>query len=89
MNAVATVGPVAVSVDASSWSAYESGIYDGCDQETPDIDHAVVLAGYGVDAGESYWLVRNSWSPAWGEKGLEKILILIVLFGFLEIENFG
>ena len=32
MNAVATVGPVAINVDASSWSRYESGIFSGCNQ---------------------------------------------------------
>ena len=32
MNAVATVGPIAVSVDASAWSAYESGVFNGCNQ---------------------------------------------------------
>ncbi len=69
MNAISEVGPVAISVDASSWGAYESGIYNGCNQENPDIDHAVVLVGYGVDNGQKYWTVRNSWSPAWGEKG--------------------
>eukprot|EP00595_Chromulina_sp_UTEXLB2642_P000172 CAMPEP_0196762438 /NCGR_PEP_ID=MMETSP1095-20130614/1952_1 /TAXON_ID=96789 ORGANISM="Chromulina nebulosa, Strain UTEXLB2642" /NCGR_SAMPLE_ID=MMETSP1095 /ASSEMBLY_ACC=CAM_ASM_000446 /LENGTH=378 /DNA_ID=CAMNT_0042113331 /DNA_START=24 /DNA_END=1160 /DNA_ORIENTATION=- len=69
VNAVSTVGPVAISVDASSWSAYESGIYSGCNQVNPDIDHAVILAGYGEENGQKYWLVRNSWSPSWGEKG--------------------
>ena len=36
-----------------------------------DIDHAVVLVGYGTDekTGLDYWLVRNSWSPKWGERG--------------------
>merc|ERR1712096_560293 len=28
MNAVATLGPIAISVDAS-WSGYRSGVYDG------------------------------------------------------------
>ena len=68
MNAVASVGPVAISVDAG-WGAYEGGIYDGCNQANPDIDHAVVLVGYGEENGSKYWLVRNSWSPSWGEKG--------------------
>jgi cathepsin L len=31
LNAVATVGPVAVSVDASLWSDYSGGIFDECD----------------------------------------------------------
>jgi cathepsin L len=76
MNAIATVGPIAVSVDASAWSAYEGGIFDGCDQEHPDIDHAVTLMGYGTcpKTGKDYWLIRNSWSPAWGEKGYIRLL---------------
>jgi cathepsin L len=69
MNAVASVGPIAVSVDASTWSAYSSGIFDGCNQRKPDINHAVVLMGYGEDNGAKYWLIRNSWSASWGEAG--------------------
>ncbi len=70
MNAVATQGPIAVSVDAD-FGAYSSGVYNGCDISAPDINHAVVLVGYGEDetTGEKYWLIRNSWSPSWGEKG--------------------
>jgi len=70
MNQVGTEGPVAISVDASAWSAYESGVFNGCNQTNPDIDHAVLLVGYGTDdtLGD-YWLVRNSWGPAWGETG--------------------
>eukprot|EP00128_Syssomonas_multiformis_P016501 Colp12_sorted_trinity150504_noHs@2815 len=69
MKAVATVGPIAVTVDASAWHSYESGIFNGCNQTTPHLNHAVVLVGYGEEDGEGYWLVRNSWSPTWGEKG--------------------
>ena len=45
LNAVATVGPIAISVDASAWSAYESGVFDGCSSTNIDIDHAVQLVG--------------------------------------------
>lgn len=41
LAAISTVGPIAISVDASSWSDYESGIFNGCNQTHPDIDHAV------------------------------------------------
>lgn len=64
------------------WSEYEiqceickylrylnSGIFDGCNQSSPDVNHVVVLAGYGEDNGDKYWLVRNSWNPTWGEQG--------------------
>jgi len=70
LNAIATLGPMAISVDASTWSRYESGVFDGCNQTQPDIDHSVQLVGYGTDSKfGDYWLVRNSWSPSWGEEG--------------------
>jgi len=73
MNAVAVYGPISISVDAN-WGAYESGVFKGCDPtKNVDIDHAVVLVGYGEDNGQKYWLVRNSWSPSWGEKGYIRV----------------
>eukprot|EP00873_Tetraselmis_striata_P014303 jgi/Tetstr1/434567/TSEL_023658.t1 len=67
MEAVAFDGPVSVSVDASAWHTYEEGVFDGCNQTNPDINHAVQLVGYGTDkSGGDYWLVRNSWGPSWG-----------------------
>lgn len=75
MNAVAQVGPVSIGVDASEWHNYESGVFNACNQKNPDVNHAVVLYGYGVDevSGEQYWLVRNSWSPSYGEKGYIRV----------------
>jgi cathepsin L len=74
MDAIANIGPIAISVDASSWHFYDSGVFDGCNQTNPDIDHAVQLVGYGTDdkLGD-YWIVRNSWSPKWGEKGYIRV----------------
>jgi cathepsin L len=70
MDAVANHGPVAISVDASTWRNYEGGVWDGCDQASPTINHAVQLVGYGSDpAHGDYWLVRNSWTSTWGEGG--------------------
>lgn len=31
LHAVATKGPIAISVDASKWHDYEEGVYSGCD----------------------------------------------------------
>ena len=50
LNAVATVGPIAITVDASAWSAYESGVFDGCSSTNIDLDHAVQLVGECVNA---------------------------------------
>jgi len=71
---IAKVGPLTIAVDASTWSSYESGVYNGCNQTNPEIDHAVQLIGYGTDKqlGE-YWLIRNSWNPTWGEDGYIRI----------------
>lgn len=74
MNAVAQVGPVAVVVDASEWHSYSSGIFNGCNQQNPDLNHGVVVVGYGEEtSGAKYWIVRNSWSPAYGEQGYIRV----------------
>ncbi len=73
LDAVATVGPLAIAVDASAWDIYDSGVFDGCDANDIDLDHAVQLVGYGTDT-QDYWLVRNSWSSGWGEDGYIRIL---------------
>eukprot|EP01040_Poterioochromonas_malhamensis_P013232 gene13233-14529_t len=73
LNAVARVGPVAIAVDASNWHSYESGIFNGCNQVNPDINHGVVLVGYGEEKGQKYWIVRNSWSPTFGERGFIRV----------------
>lgn len=69
MRAVATIGPLAVSVDAGAWHDYEEGIFDGGNHTNPDLDHLVQLVGYGTEKGKDYWLIRNSWNPTWGERG--------------------
>jgi len=74
MNAVATLGPIGVTVAASAWSFYGGGVFhvpNHNSHSATDVNHAVVLEGYGVDQGsqEPFWLVRNSWGANWGEKG--------------------
>lgn len=71
LEALATQGPVVVSVDASDWFPYESGIYDGC---SPDavVNHAVLAVGYERRA----YILRNSWGRAWGEGGHIRLLRL-------------
>lgn len=70
LSHVAYYGPPAVSVDATNWFMYESGVFNGCNQSHPDVNHAVILAGFNTDPKlGDYWLVRNSWGPEWGENG--------------------
>ncbi|KAG6932516.1 digestive cysteine proteinase 2-like [Chelydra serpentina] len=66
-------GPVAVNIDASpkSFAFYANGVYyePACGNKSTELDHAVLAVGYGVLQGESYWLIKNSWSTYWGNDG--------------------
>lgn len=79
MNAIATLGPIGVMVAASPWALYTGGVFSSKNHNssaTTDVNHAVVLEGYGIDqeTQEPYWLVRNSWGSSWGEDGYMRLL---------------
>jgi cathepsin L len=69
-------GPISVSVDATYWHLYESGVFDGCNYSTNiTINHAVQLVGLGTDeTGTPYWIIRNSWNAGFGENGYIRLL---------------
>ena len=69
------LGPVAVSIDASStmFGAYQSGVITDAFECGTDLDHAVTAVGYSVNEEPNYYLVRNSWGADWGENGYVRI----------------
>lgn len=71
LHAVATKGPVVVSVDGGGWFGYGGGVFSGCQKDTV-VNHAVLAVGYGHE-GKDYWLLRNSWGAGWGEDGFLRI----------------
>jgi len=58
---------VAIEADQASFQHYTSGVMTAACGS--NLDHGVLAVGYGTDNGADFYLVKNSWGPAWGEKG--------------------
>jgi C1A family cysteine protease len=69
-----SIGPVSVAIEAdtSVFQFYSSGVIDSVKCGT-NLDHGVLIVGYGTENGKDYWLVKNSWGLNWGDGGFVKI----------------
>jgi C1A family cysteine protease len=63
---------VAIEADQAVFQHYTGGILtnDACGSS---LDHGVLAVGYGVDNGQKYWKVKNSWGTTFGEEGYIRI----------------
>ena len=73
INYVLAGGTLAITVDASDWSFYKSGIYSGCGANYT-INHGVNIVGVNVTG--AYWIIRNTWGAGWGERGYMKLALV-------------
>jgi C1A family cysteine protease len=63
---------VAIEADQDGFQFYSSGVFDGTCGE--NLDHGVIIVGYGTENNQDYWLVRNSWGESWGDNGYIKLI---------------
>lgn len=72
-------GPIAIGFEVvNAFFGYSGGVFK-CDPSLKEVspdphfeetNHAVLITGYGeTEAGEKYWIVKNSWGENWGMDG--------------------
>ncbi|KAF9412242.1 hypothetical protein HW555_009185 [Spodoptera exigua] len=60
------------TVKASNFQAYHGGVMKDDLCNYGQINHAILLVGYGTEDGKPYWLAKNSWDTTFGEDGYIK-----------------
>ena len=77
-TALPKVGPITIGIDATPMQDYIGGVDSpqcnvDCGCTSNDLDHAVLMVGYGEKGSQSYWKIKNSWASDWGEDGYYRI----------------
>lgn len=73
-------GPLAIGINALFMQTYIGGVSCPYLCSKKRLDHGVLLVGFGESGfsparlkKKTYWTIKNSWGPHWGEKGFYKI----------------
>lgn len=70
-------GPFSIAINATPLQFYLWGIFNPwfefiCNPK--ELNHGVLLVGYGVSGKTPYWIIKNSWGKSWGEKGYFRLI---------------
>ncbi len=74
LKTAVSIGPVSIAIEADTieFQLYTGGVLTG-DACGTDLDHGVLIVGYGAGGTTQneppYWIVKNSWGPSWGDEG--------------------
>lgn len=69
MMSALTKQPVSIAIEADQkeFQFYKSGVFNAsCGK---NLDHGVLVVGYGTLNDEDYYLIKNSWGTTWGSNG--------------------
>jgi C1A family cysteine protease len=74
LKAALMIEPVSIAVEADkpTFQMYKRGVITSAECGK-NLDHGVLAVGFGTLDGEDFFLVKNSWGPAWGDKGYLRI----------------
>ncbi|XP_063377530.1 procathepsin L-like [Cydia fagiglandana] len=73
-NKLVNLGPLAVALNALDFYDYKGGILEPDKCKGKQLNHGVLLVGYGEENGKKFWIIKNSWGDGWGEKGYVRLL---------------
>jgi len=79
LQSLVKYGPLAVSFEVyPDFRYYKSGVYhhtgiSSTNRPVEVTNHVVVIVGYGIEDGQKFWTVKNSWGTGWGEDGFFRI----------------
>ena len=65
---------VRINVNSQAFQSLGWSIYKGpCSSNSGDLNHAILIVGYGTENGVDYWVIKNSWGTSWGNNGFGRI----------------
>nr|O97397.1 RecName: Full=Cathepsin L-like proteinase; Flags: Precursor [Phaedon cochleariae]CAA76927.1 thiol protease [Phaedon cochleariae] len=73
-EAVGTIGPISAVVFGKPMKSYGGGIFDDSSCLGDNLHHGVNVVGYGIENGQKYWIIKNTWGADWGESGYIRLI---------------
>jgi C1A family cysteine protease len=67
-------GPITIAINATPMQHYQKGIDNPSSCDPEELNHAVLIVGFGSTDGTDYWIIKNSWGADWGEDGYYRIV---------------